>query len=137
MNSKEVPMPTVRRLAAPLILLCATSTLAFAGQQHIVQPSQLAATVEQHLSAEDADRRAVREVLARPQVREAAAKVGLDLSRATAAVDTLEGADLARAADAARQVNEQLVGGASSITITTTTLIIILLLVILLVVAVK
>jgi len=76
-------------------------------------------------------------VLARPEVREAAAKVGLDLSRATAAVDTLEGADLARAADAARQVDQQLVGGASTITITTTTLIIILLLVILLVVAVK
>jgi len=39
-------MPTIRRLAAPLLLLCATSTLAFAGQQHIVQPSQLAATIE-------------------------------------------------------------------------------------------
>jgi len=130
-------MSTLRRLAAPLMLLCAASTPTFAGQQHIVQPSQLAATIEQHLSAEDADRSAVREALARPEVREAAAKVGLDLTRATAAVDTLQGADLARAAAAARQVNQQLVGGASTITITTTTLIIILLLVILLIVAVK
>ena len=62
-------MSILRRLAAPLMLLCAAaSTPTFAGQQHIVQPSQLAATIEQHLSAEDADRSAVREALARPEV---------------------------------------------------------------------
>ena len=130
-------MSTVRRLAAPLMLVCAAATPTFAGQQHIVQPSQLTATIEQHLSAEDADRSAVREALARPEVREAAARMGLDLAKATAAVETMDSADLARAADAARQVNQQLAGGASTITITTTTLIIILLVVILLIVAVK
>ena len=67
----------------------------------------------------------------------AAAKLGVDLSRAVAAVDTLQGADLARAADAARHVNDRLAGGASTITITTTTLIIILLVAILLIVAIK
>jgi hypothetical protein len=134
----EVPMSTTRRLiAAPLMLLFVASVPAFAGQQHLVDPSQLAATIDLHLAAQDADRAAVREALARPEVRESAAKLGLDLTRAVAAVDTLQGPDLARAADAARQVNEQFVGGASTITITTTTLIIILLLVILLVVAVK
>jgi hypothetical protein len=130
-------MSTARRVALPLLLLCAMSAPAFAGQQHIVQPGQLSAIIEQRVSAEDADRSAVREALARPEVREAAARIGVDLTRATAAVDTMEGADLSRAADAARQVNQQLVGGASTITITTTTLIIILLLVILLVVALK
>ena len=70
-------------------------------------------------------------------MREQAAKLGVDLSRAVAAVDTLQGSDLVRAADAARQVNDQLAGGASTITITTTTLIIVLLLVILLIVALK
>jgi hypothetical protein len=130
-------MSTVRRLAAPLMLLCAVSTPVFASQQHIVQPSQIAAAIEQQVSAEDADRSAVREALARPEVREAAARVGLDLTRAAAAVDSLAGPDLARAADAARQVNQELVGGASTITITTTTLIIILLIIILLIVAFK
>ena len=88
-------------------------------------------------SAQDADRAAVREALARPDVRDVASELGLDLTRATAAIDTLEGPVLQRAGEAARQVNQQLVGGASTITITTTTLIIILLVIILLIVAVK
>jgi hypothetical protein len=133
----EVPMPTVRRFAVPFALLFVAASPAFAGQQHLVDPGQLAATLEQHVSAQDADRSAVRQALARPEVREAAARIGLDLAKATAAVETMDAADLARAADAARQVNHQLSGGASSITITTTTLIIILLVVILLIVAIK
>jgi hypothetical protein len=133
----EVPMSTVRTFAAPLLALAVASTPAYAGQQHIVPPDQLAATLEQRVKADDGDRDAVREALARPEVREAAVKLGLDLSRAIAAADTLQGRDLARAADVARQVNDQLAGGASTITITTTTLIIVLLLVILLIVALK
>jgi len=66
-----------------------------------------------------------------------ASKLGLDLTRATAAVDTMSGADLEKAADAAQQVNHQLVGGASTVVISTTTIIIILLLVIILIIAVK
>ena len=131
-------MPTFRRLAVPFVLLvCAASIHASAEPQHIVPPGQLAATIEQQVSTADRDRSDVREALARPEVREAATKLGVDFSRATAAVDTLDGADLARAADVARQLNDQLVGGASTITITTTTLIIVLLLVILLIVAIK
>ena len=130
-------MPTVRRFAVSFVVLLAATSPSFAGQQHIVDPSQLAATLEQRVSAQDADRSAVRQALERPEVREAATRLGLDLAKATAAVDALEGTDLTRAADAARQVNQQLTGGASSITITTTTLIIILLLVILLIVVIK
>jgi hypothetical protein len=134
----EAPMSTTRRLLAiPLILLFAAFTPAFAGQRHLVEPSQLARTINQHLSAQDADRAAVREALARPDVRDVASELGLDLTRATAAIDTLEGPALERAGQAARQVNQQLVGGASTITLTTTTLIIILLVVILIIVAVK
>jgi hypothetical protein len=133
----EVPMSTPRRLIAPVIFVLLASTAGFAGPQHLVAPSQLAAAIDERVAAGDADRAAIREALARPEVRESAAKLGLDLARATAAIDTMEGPDLARAADAARRVNEQFVGGASSITLTTTTLIIILLLLILLVVAVK
>jgi hypothetical protein len=111
------------------------SSPAFAGQRHVVDPSQLAAAVGQHVASQDADRAALREALARPEVREIAAKAGIDLTRARAAVDTMAGADLERAADAARQVNERFVGGAS-IVITTTTIIIALLVIILIIVAV-
>ena len=130
-------MSTLRTFAAPLLAVAMAATPAYAGQQHIVSTDQLASTLDEQLKADDGDRSAVREALARPEVREQAAKLGVDLSRAIAAVDTLQGSDLARAADAARQVNDQLAGGASTITITTTTLIIVLLLVILLIVALK
>src|SRR5204862_6772530 len=110
---------------------------ASAGHHPIQPPDHRARTVEQHCKTAEGHRSAVRVALARPEVREAAAKLGVDLSRAVAAVDTLQGADLARAADAARHVNDRLAGGASTITITTTTLIIILLVAILLIVAIK
>lgn len=130
-------MPTVRKLLAiPLILLMPASSPAFADPQHVVSPQQLAATVEQHTAQQDADRAAVREALARPEVRDMAGKMGVDLTRATAAVDTMGAIDLEQAARAARQVNRHLVGG-STVTISTTTIIIVLLLIILLVVAIK
>ena len=132
-------MPTVRRLfVAPLALLLVVSTSAFANpQQHVVDPGQLAATIDQHLNTQDADRAAVREALTKPQVRDMAANIGLDLTKASAAVETLSGYELTRAADAARQINGQLVGGASTVVISTTTIIIALLLVILLIVVLK
>jgi hypothetical protein len=111
---------------------------AFAGQQqHVVDQNQLAATLDQHAAKQDADRSAIREALMRPEVRDVAANVGLDLAKASAAVDTMSGTELTRVADAARQVNERLVGGASTVVISTTTIIIILLLLILLIVIVK
>jgi hypothetical protein len=113
------------------------SSTAFAGQQHLVPPSQLAETVADHLAKQDADRATVHEALARPEVKGVASSIGLDLTRATAAIDTMSAADLERAANAARDVNQQLVGGASTIVISTTTIIIILLLVIILIIAVK
>jgi hypothetical protein len=131
-------MPTVRKLlVAPLILLMMLTSPAFADQRHAVDPSQLAAAVDQHVAKQDADRAALREALARPEVQTVAAKIGVDLTRATAAVETMAAADLTRAADAARQVNQQFVGGASTIVISTTTIIIILLLIVLIIVLVK
>lgn len=110
------------------------SSSAFAGQQqHVTDPSQIAATIEQHVAKQDTDRAAIRGALASPEVRDIAAKMSVDLTRATSAIDTMAGDDLARAADAARQVNEQLVGGASTVVISTTTIIIALLLIIILV----
>src|SRR5262249_38598839 len=119
----EVSMSSVRKLlAVPLIVLIATAAPSFADQRHLVDSAQLAALVGAHAAQQDADRAAVREAIGRKEVRDVAAKLGVDLTRAAAAVDTMSGADLTRAADAARQVNQQLVGGASSVVISTTTI---------------
>jgi hypothetical protein len=124
-----------RLLVLPLGFLMVLSTSAFAGQQHAVDPSAVASTISQHVAQQDSDRAALREALARPEVRTVASKLGVDLDRAAAAVDTMSGTDLARAADQARQVNRSLVGGASTVVISTTTIIIALLVVLIIVVA--
>jgi hypothetical protein len=124
-------------LALPLAALLLVSSSALAEPQHVVAPGQLAAAVADAAAKQDNARASVREALARPEVQEVASKLGLDLTRATAAVDVLSGADLDKAASAAQQVNDQLVGGASTVVISTTTIVIILLLVIILIIAVK
>ena len=129
-------MSTVRKfLVVPLVVLMMASSTAFAGPQHLVPPSQLAATVADHVAKQDANRSAVHEALARPEVQSVASSFGLDPARASAVVDTMSAADLERAASAARDVNQQLTGGASTVVISTTTIIIILLLVIIIVIA--
>src|SRR5262245_41117790 len=118
-------MPTCRSLVAlSLSLLMFLSSSASAGQQHVVAPSQVASAVEDRVAQQDADRASIAEALARPEVRRAAEAIGVDMSRVETAARTLAGADLERAAQAARDVNDDLVGGASSVTIGTTTLII-------------
>jgi hypothetical protein len=126
-------MPTARKFVVlALAALIAAPSATFAEQRHVVDPAAVAASVAQHAAEQDANRAAVREALARPQVREMAGRLGLDVTRAAAAVDTLNAADLAEAATAARHVNQQLVGGAT-IAITATTIIIALLIVIIIV----
>lgn len=120
-----------------LAALTMGSSAVFADQQHLVPLSQLATTVADGAAKQDTDRATIRQALERPEVQAVASKLGLDLDRATATVDTLSGSDLEKAANAAQQVNDQLVGGASNVVISTTTLIIILLLVIILIVALK
>jgi hypothetical protein len=119
-----------------LVILTAASP-AFAADQHVVSPQQLADAIGQQVAQQDADRAAVRDALARPEVRDVAKKMNIDMDRVTTVADTLTGVELAQAAHAARQVNQQLVGGASTVVISTTTIIIILLLIILLVVALR
>jgi hypothetical protein len=131
-------MRTVRQFLALLLsLLMIPTGSAFAGQQHVVDASQFAAAVARQMDAEDADRAAIRDTLARPDVRDVATRLGLDMTRMATAVDTLSGSDLERAAATARQVDHELVGGASTITLSTTTIIIVLLVLILIIIAVK
>jgi butyrate kinase len=125
-------MRTVRQFLALLLsMLTVPAGSAFAGQRHVVDPSQLAAAVAQRVAAQDADRAVIRDTLARPEVRDVAARLGVDMTRMTAAVDTLS------AAATARQVDGELTGGASTITLSTTTIIIVLLVFIVLILALK
>jgi hypothetical protein len=129
-------MRIVRKVITLLLAaLVAAPSGASANGQHVVPPAALAAAVARHLESQSADRAAVRDALTSPQVRKIAERLGADVDRAVAALDTLADAELARAAAAARQINQQLVGG-QSITLTTTTIIIALLIVILIIVAV-
>jgi len=133
-------MQTVRKLVILVVAvaaLVAARSSAFAEGRQTVDPAAIAATLAQHVDQQDAERAEVRAALARPEVRDMAVRMGLDVNRAAAAVNALAGADLDRAASAARQINEQLVGGATTVVLTTTTIIIILLVVILIIVAVK
>ena len=131
-------MQTVRKLIIFMVaVLMAAPSSALADGRRAADAATLAAAVAQHVDQQDADRAAIREALGRPEVRDMAGRMGLDVDRAAAAVGTLDGADLTRAAGAARQVNEQLVGGATTVVFTATTIIIILLVVILLIVAIK
>ena len=131
-------MQRVRKFIAFVVaVLMAVPASAFADGRHLVDPARLAAAIAEHVDQQDAERTAIREALARPQVRDMASRMGLDIDRAASAVDTLAGVDLDRAASAARQVNQQLVGGASTVVISSTTIIIALLVLILLIVALK
>jgi pleurocidin family protein len=130
-------MKTARVFLVLFLVLIMAPGRAFAGQQHIVAPGTIAAATAERTAVKDADRASIREALARPEVQSAAAKLGVSVGRLESAVNTLSGADLERAASTARQVNDQLVGGASTVTISTTVIIIALLIIILIVVIAK
>src|SRR5262245_16358981 len=122
-------------LTAPLILILGFATPAWAQDRHAVPSSALAAAVVDHAASLDADRDTIREALKKPEVRTVAEHIGIDIDSAEASIDSLDAATVARAVESARQVNEALIGGASTVTISTTTIIIVLLLIILIVVA--
>jgi hypothetical protein len=120
-------------LVAPLVIVTVLSSSAFAQQRHVIDQTALAGAVSQRAADQEAQRAEVREALARPEVRELAAKSGVSMDRLTASIATLDGNDLQNAAGMASQVNDTLAGGASVIVISTTTIIIVLLLILLLV----
>jgi cell division protein FtsL len=103
-------------------------------QDHVISRSALDQAIQQRVSQEQADRVAILSLLQRSDVRDIAAKAGLSLDKAQAAVSTLQGKDLQQAAQQARQVENNLAGGANTIVISTTTIIIVLLIIILIVV---
>jgi hypothetical protein len=129
-------MRTARTPLAFVLAFLIAAGSASAGQQHAVTPQQLTAAMRDKVAVENADRAAIREALARPQVRDVAASMGVDPARLAGAVDTMSGVDLKQAASTARQVNDQL-GGVTTVALTATTIIIILLIVIIIVLLAK
>ena len=103
-------------------------------QTHVIGKTDLAKAVAERVSQDQADRDAILTLLHRSDVRTIAARAGLSVEKAAAAVSTLQGDDLRDLASQARQAENDLAGGASSIVISTTTIIIVLLIVILIVV---
>ena len=127
-------MKFVRRTLAFCLSVLIMAPMASA-QSHVIGKNALDQAVQERVSRDQADRDAILTLLQRAEVRDVAAKAGISLEKATAAVTTLQGDDLLEVASHARQVNNELAGGASTIVISTTTIIIILLIVILIVVA--
>ena len=107
-----------------------------AQEPQIANQTTLDQAVAAHSERADEDRRTIRRMLERQQVREIAARAHIDIKRADAAVATLDGAELQELAAQARVVEASLAGGASKVTISTTTIIIGLLVLILIIVAV-
>jgi hypothetical protein len=125
-------MRIVRRSLAVILAALLVAPAAQA-QTHVVGKKALTQAVQERVSQDQADRDAIRALLARTEVRLIAERAGLSLEKAQAAVSTLQGQDLKDFASQARQVNNDLAGGASNIVISTTTIIIVLLIIILIV----
>jgi hypothetical protein len=125
-------MRIVRRSLAVILAALLVAPAAQA-QTHVVGKKALTQAVQERVSQEQADRDAILALLARTEVRQIADRAGLSLEKAQAAVSTLQGQDLKDFASQARQVNNDLAGGASNIVISTTTIIIVLLIIILIV----
>ena len=127
-------MQMFRRILVTTLAVLMSAPMAWAQQTHVVNKSALDQVVQQRVNQEQADRVTLRTFLQNPQVKSVAAKAGLSVEQAEAAVSTLQGEQLRQAAGQARAVNQDLAGGAT-VVITTTTIIIILLVIILIAVA--
>ena len=125
-------MKIVRRSLAVCLAVLFMAPVASA-QNHVIGKSALDKAVQHRVNADQADREAINALLQRAEVKDIAAKAGISLDKAQAAVSTLQGDDLREVAAQSRQVQNDLAGGASTIVISTTTIIIVLLLVILII----
>lgn len=134
------------RLARPVFAILLTILLMPAGawaqaatgpQRHTADRAVVDQLLTAQADRDRADRDAIHNVLQHPEVQDVAARYGLSIERADAAVNTLAGDELHQIANQARQADQALSGGASTVVISTTTIIIALLIVILLIVALK
>lgn len=125
-------MRIVQRILAVVLAFLLVAPAAQA-QTHVISKADLGKAVAERMRQDQADRAAIVSLLQRTEVRTIAAKAGLSVEKAAAAVSMLQGDDLRDLASQARQVENDLAGGASTVVISTTTIIIVLLIVILIV----
>ena len=121
-----------RILASTLAVMLCAPAAGWAQQSHVITQSSLDQAVQQRVSQDQADRESLRTFLQNPMVKDVAAKAGLSVDRANAAVSTLQGDELRQADSQARAVNQDLAGG-TTVVITTTTIIIVLLIILIIV----
>lgn len=126
-------MMKLKELAvATLIVSLTLGALPAHAQGVVVDRAAMEQALLGRARADDANRAAIRGLLARDEVRALADELGLDLRRADTAVGTLEGRELERTALRARAAHEALSGGAQTIQISVVTLLLIIIIVILL-----
>jgi branched-subunit amino acid ABC-type transport system permease component len=126
-------MQIVRKTLAVFLSLWLIAPSAGAQQTHVADRAALDQAVAAAAARAEADRAAIRRVLARQEVKDVAARLGVDMTRADSAVRLLDGAELTQAAEYASQIEQDLAGGATTVVITATTIIIILLIIIIIV----
>jgi hypothetical protein len=129
-------MQMFRRCLGALLAVLLTAPAALAQRAHVINQSALDQAVQQRVAQDQADRETIRTFLHNPTVQDVAAKAGLSIDKAEAAVSTLQGDELRRTAGQVRAVDPELAGG-STIVISTWTIIIILLIVIILILILK
>jgi hypothetical protein len=125
-------MRRLQGFVAPLLvalLLCPGSAFA----QSVVTPQDLDQAVSAQLGSDAEARQAIQSLLAREDVRAYAQGYGLDVSRASAAVATLQGNDLHALAQQANAVDAGLSGGDPVIRISLIAALLIIIIVILIV----
>lgn len=108
------------------------SSTAMAQQRHIVDAVSMNRAVAAQTATDQQNRDVVRGVLHQPQVVALANRMGLDVTKADAAVSTISGAELAKIATQARTANTQLAGGSDTVVIGMTSLLLIIIIIILL-----
>lgn len=105
---------------------------AIAQQRHIVDAVAMNRAVVAQTATDQQNRDVVIGVLHQPQVQVLAAKLGLNVTKAEAAIGTISGSELKELATQARATtNAPLSGGSNTVIISTTTLLLILIIVIL------
>jgi hypothetical protein len=128
-------MYLANRIAALLLIpVFLLSSPALAQQTRVVDAAAMDRALADKAESERGQRDVVRRVLDRDDVRQVAARMGLSVDDAGAAVATLSGAELGTLAAQASAVEAAaLAGGANTIVISLTTLLLLLIIVILIV----
>src|SRR5262245_18183291 len=113
-------------IAWMMVVLAVTSFSPAWAQQHIADPSAIEAALAAKETRDAANRTTLSRTLRKPEVQAAATRLGMTVERADMAVRSLSGDELESFATQARVIDEDLAGGAQTITISITTLLLIL-----------